>query len=65
MSGFAVLYPTYSSASVRGKKIVVKKWRPPMIDLHTHSLFSDGQLVPAEHLRRAGGFTMVIAVSVW
>jgi histidinol phosphatase-like PHP family hydrolase len=23
-----------------------------MIDLHTHSLFSDGQLVPAEHLRR-------------
>jgi histidinol phosphatase-like PHP family hydrolase len=34
------------------KKIVVKKWRPPMIDLHTHSLFSDGELVPAEHLRR-------------
>lgn len=23
-----------------------------MIDLHTHSLFSDGELVPAEHLRR-------------
>ena len=23
-----------------------------MIDLHTHTLFSDGQLVPAEHLRR-------------
>jgi len=23
-----------------------------MIDLHTHSLFSDGALVPAEHLRR-------------
>ena len=23
-----------------------------MIDFHTHSLFSDGQLVPAEHLRR-------------
>ncbi|OQX04970.1 MAG: PHP domain-containing protein, partial [Desulfobulbaceae bacterium A2] len=23
-----------------------------MIDLHTHSLFSDGVLVPAEHLRR-------------
>jgi histidinol phosphatase-like PHP family hydrolase len=23
-----------------------------LIDLHTHSLFSDGQLVPAEHLRR-------------
>ena len=23
-----------------------------MIDLHTHSLFSDGHLVPAEHLRR-------------
>lgn len=24
-----------------------------MIDLHSHSLFSDGALVPAEHLRRA------------
>ena len=24
-----------------------------MIDLHTHSLWSDGQLVPAEHIRRA------------
>ncbi|MDA8163920.1 MAG: histidinol phosphate phosphatase domain-containing protein [Desulfobacteraceae bacterium] len=23
-----------------------------MIDLHTHSIFSDGELVPAEHLRR-------------
>ncbi len=23
-----------------------------MIDLHTHSLFSDGELIPAEHLRR-------------
>ncbi|MGV1098939.1 histidinol phosphate phosphatase domain-containing protein [Thiovibrio sp. JS02] len=23
-----------------------------MIDLHTHSLFSDGELVPAEHVRR-------------
>ena len=23
-----------------------------MIDLHTHTLFSDGELVPAEHLRR-------------
>ena len=23
-----------------------------MIDLHSHSLFSDGALVPAEHLRR-------------
>lgn len=23
-----------------------------MVDLHTHSLFSDGELVPAEHLRR-------------
>ncbi|MDD5760033.1 MAG: histidinol phosphate phosphatase domain-containing protein [Desulfobulbaceae bacterium] len=23
-----------------------------MIDLHTHTFFSDGQLVPAEHLRR-------------
>lgn len=24
-----------------------------MIDLHTHTLFSDGELVPAEHIRRA------------
>jgi len=24
-----------------------------MIDLHTHCLFSDGELVPAEHIRRA------------
>ncbi len=24
-----------------------------MIDLHTHSLWSDGELVPAEHIRRA------------
>ena len=23
-----------------------------MIDLHTHSLFSDGALVPSEHVRR-------------
>ena len=23
-----------------------------MIDLHTHTFFSDGELVPAEHLRR-------------
>ena len=23
-----------------------------MIDLHTHSIFSDGELIPAEHLRR-------------
>lgn len=23
-----------------------------MIDLHTHCFFSDGELVPAEHLRR-------------
>jgi histidinol phosphatase-like PHP family hydrolase len=23
-----------------------------MIDLHTHTIFSDGELVPAEHLRR-------------
>lgn len=25
----------------------------PMIDLHTHTLLSDGELVPAEHIRRA------------
>ena len=24
-----------------------------MIDLHTHTLFSDGELIPAEHIRRA------------
>lgn len=24
-----------------------------MIDLHTHTLFSDGELIPAEHVRRA------------
>ena len=32
-----------------------------MIDLHTHSLFSDGALVPAEHLRRVQvlGYTAV------
>ncbi len=32
-----------------------------MIDLHTHSLFSDGELVPAEHLRRVEilGYTAV------
>ena len=24
-----------------------------MIDLHTHTLLSDGELVPAEHIRRA------------
>ena len=30
-----------------------QKWNKDiMIDLHTHSLFSDGELVPAEHLRR-------------
>ncbi len=23
-----------------------------MIDLHTHTIFSDGELIPAEHLRR-------------
>ncbi|MDR2944380.1 MAG: histidinol phosphate phosphatase domain-containing protein [Methanosarcinales archaeon] len=27
-----------------------------MIDLHTHTLFSDGELVPAEHIRRAATF---------
>ena len=26
---------------------------PPMIDLHTHTLFSDGELLPAELVRRA------------
>jgi putative hydrolase len=32
-----------------------------MIDLHTHSIFSDGELVPAEHLRRVEvlGYTAV------
>jgi putative hydrolase len=32
-----------------------------MIDLHTHSIFSDGELVPAEHLRRVAvlGYTAV------
>lgn len=32
-----------------------------MIDLHTHTLFSDGELVPAEHLRRVEvlGYTAI------
>jgi len=32
-----------------------------MIDLHTHTLFSDGELIPAEHLRRVEvlGYTAV------
>jgi putative hydrolase len=32
-----------------------------MIDFHTHTLFSDGELLPAEHIRRAlvGGYKVI------
>jgi len=31
------------------------EWRGKMIDLHTHSFFSDGELIPSELVRRAAG----------